>query len=149
MTVTGVRHAYQRYNKRYWNGELPQCSIKFATLKKYQGLTKGFREIIIDPTWHFDDRGIRHTLLHEMVHVAAMDQPVHGLEFWREVEYILRKGAPIDLLAGYERRFRRILQGFSSPLDFYFCKKALKKLEAREKRLLQWEKRFGQETPSS
>jgi predicted metal-dependent hydrolase len=134
MTVIGVRRAYRRYNERYWNGELPaSVSINFAKLKRCSGLTKGNGEIFLDPAQHFDDRALRHSLLHEMLHIASLDHPAHNLAFWEEVERILRQGAPIELLSGYEKRLRRILQGFPRPLDFCFCKKALKKLDARMK----------------
>jgi hypothetical protein len=53
------------------------------------------RTIKIDVERHSGDRLIRYTLVHEMVH-AATTQRDHDVKFFKEVERLLRRGAPFN-----------------------------------------------------
>ena len=74
-----------------------------------------------------------------MVHVAAADSPPHGLGFWLEVDRLLQKGAPVELVLPISPQLRQILRTQASPTELYYCKKAVRKVEAARKRLRQWE----------
>ena len=56
------------------------------------------RRIVVDCTRHESDKAIRSTLLHEMCHAAVPGRGIaHGSAFWRELEMLLRKKAPIEV----------------------------------------------------
>lgn len=131
---------YQRYNRRYWSGELPLYGIEIKKCRRCIGVTDhGSRTVVVDVDGHFDDDQVRLTLLHEMVHVAALDSPPHGLDFWQEVDRILQRGAPPELLLPISRQLRAILRMQASALDLYYCKRAVRNLEAADRRLRQCE----------
>jgi hypothetical protein len=89
---------FQNYNRCYWGGRLPQCTLECARLfdegVEFYGLAARRRLILIDPVLHRNDTDIRETLLHEMVHVAVGGG--HGTRFLYEIERLMREGAPIS-----------------------------------------------------
>src|SRR5437867_1636796 len=109
---------YQRYNRRYWNGELQSYKVEIKRCRRCSGFTLHRSGLIaVDVGGHVNDDEVRLTLLHEMVHVAALDSPAHGLDFWREVNRILGKGAPPELVLPVSPQLRTILRTHASPLD--------------------------------
>jgi len=135
---------YQRYSRRYWDGELTRYKIGIMKCRHCRGFTDdSSRTVVVDVDGHWNDDEIRLTLLHEMVHVAARDgesrSAIHGLRFWQEVDRILQKGAPADLVLPISPQLRRIFRVKAGGWGLYYCKKAVRKVEAARKRLRQWE----------
>ena len=133
---------YQRYNRRYWNGELPPYKIEIRRCRRCSGFTlhRSFM-IAINVAGHVNDDEVRLTLLHEMVHVAALDSPAHSLDFWQEVDRLLGKGAPPELVRPVSRRLRTILRTHASSLEALLTsKRAVRKMEGDRERLRWWER---------
>jgi hypothetical protein len=100
------------YNQWYWGGRLPEalivCARLFDESGEFYGMAAGRTLILIDPALHKNSADIRETLLHEMVHIAVGGG--HGKRFLREIERLMREGAPISFrhvlrYARYTRRF--------------------------------------------
>lgn len=84
---------------------------------------------------HFDDDGIRLPLLHEMV--TWRHWTLHRTAWIsgkRSMEY-KKLGAPADLILPISRQLRSILRTQASPLELYYCKQAVRKLEGERRRL--------------
>jgi hypothetical protein len=86
------------------------------------------RIIEIDPNRHESDRRVRATLLHEMAHAAAPGKG-HGLEFFAEMERLLRRGALVTIETG-DLGGVRILDDIV-PRRFTLRRKKVQRLEAR------------------
>jgi len=139
-TERRLQRLYQRYNRRYWRGELCSFKVEIEACRRSRGFTHHLtRRIVVDVDGPWLDDDIRLTLLHEMVHVAVPDSPSHGLGFWLEVDRLLQKGAPAELVLPISPWFRAILGTQASPTQLYYCKRAVRKVEAARKRLRQWE----------
>jgi hypothetical protein len=136
-TEKRLQAQYQRYNRRYWNGELEPCEIVIGRLRHAHGQVGGFT-ITIDVADHMYDDEVRATLLHEMVHVAVFDYPPHGLTFWKEVNRILGQGAPPQLVLPITRRLRTLLRTTKPKL--FYCNMAVSKMDAKEKRTRLWDR---------
>lgn len=137
---------YQRYNRRYWNGDLEQYNIEIGRCRRCHGFVDyGSLTITIDVANHWSDDDVRLTLLHEMVHVAALDSPAHSFPFWQEVDRILGKGAPPGLVFPVPRQLRKILRDTPRPGDLYRCKMAIRDMVAKRNRLRAQERQADRE----
>jgi hypothetical protein len=98
-TERRLERLYARYNRRFWQGRLTTPRIRITNVE--DGAIGEWvlrqREIRIDVDAHTSDRGIRHTLLHEMCHQAASPGGGHGSKFWTQIERLLRQKAPITI----------------------------------------------------
>ncbi len=102
-----LERLYQRYNRLYWGGRLPNCYLAPVKLSASDpasshpdsgisfGVTDAKRRIAIDVGVHKSDRAVRETLLHEMVHVA-MRCGAHKQRFIHELERLVQMGAPLS-----------------------------------------------------
>ena len=107
MTESQVLVHYRRYNKKFFDGKLPQhVPIKFVDVPKnsFCGLTTmvavdglALQAIYLDKALKERDSLIKFSLLHEMVHVkfnpisTAVD--AHGPEFEDEMIRLACRGA--------------------------------------------------------
>jgi hypothetical protein len=92
-----LQRLYDRYNQRFWDGRLQKYSLRVDDTLEFMGLCNTTqRLILINPTKHPTDTGVRSTLLHEIAHAAAPGDG-HGYKFWAEVERLLQQGAPISV----------------------------------------------------
>jgi hypothetical protein len=126
-----LQRLFDHYNKTYWRGKLPQYPVRVRMLKHRLGTwDPKNREILIDIYEHRNDRGIRATLLHEMIHITA--GLGHGYKFWAQMEQLLRQGAPIEVGTS-EAPGLRILADVV-PRKFALARKAMEKVEASRQR---------------
>ncbi len=127
---------FQNYNRCYWGGRLPQCTVECARVSgedvRYYGWTASRRLILIDPVFHENEADIRETLLHEMVHVAVGFGAGHGTRFLYEIERLMREGAPISF--HHALRYARLANRLSARKRFdYLCEESdLRRVEYRE-----------------
>ncbi len=102
-TQARLQRLFERYDRRYWRGKLSRVyAVEIADLSKNRHLGicyRKTRKIVLDITAHSKDREIRATLLHEMAHAAdkSKSRHDHGDGFLAQIEYLLRKRAPITL----------------------------------------------------
>jgi len=91
-------------------------------------------EITVDIAAHASDAAVRTTLLHEMAHAAetATSQYTHGDGFFQQIEYLLRRHAPISLEMSEMPGHRLPLAAV--PKKFPLCRKAAAKLSAAKRR---------------
>src|SRR5712692_4305662 len=101
-----LERLYQRYNRLYWGGRLPNCylaPVKLSALDPTSpypggvsfGVTDARKRIVVDVSVHRSDRAVRETLLHEMVHVA-LGCGAHKQRFIHELERLAQMGAPLS-----------------------------------------------------
>jgi hypothetical protein len=102
MTLERLKQLYRYYNRRYWNGELPDYQIRFGRLPGEKLLwqypqfraqlrlgtaqiERATREIWFDPRRMKDssDRLWRIVLMHEMAHIRS--RRGHGGTFFTEL----------------------------------------------------------------
>lgn len=78
ITTKWILENYDRYNKKYWNGELPRIDAKISR-SKYQFGYASFRMLYGRPTgfkiymscyYNLTEKSWTNTLLHEMIHIA-------------------------------------------------------------------------------
>ena len=103
-----LKIAYNCYNRKYWNGELPDAVIIWEPYPKCDGVTcpifevaDGCFEIKVDPAYKGSPCYFRIVLLHEMCHVAIWrrhPKHKHGETFKNEVRRIFALGAYDKLL---------------------------------------------------
>ncbi len=132
-TDARLARLYERYRRLYWRGRLPEFTVRVAELTRCVGLCEWTTRVVtVDVAQHDSDREVRSTLLHEMCHVAAVrGGTAHGSRFMRQLERLLRLGAPVTLdlpetgnaptLSAVPARFRR-------------CRGVLRAAYARERR---------------
>jgi hypothetical protein len=119
---------FDRYNRKHWRGRLPRYRIVPTALECLGQCHYRKRIIEIGPSRHESDRHVRATLLHEMAHAAAPGSR-HGLEFFAEMERLLRRGALVTIEAG-DVGGVRILNDIV-PRRFTLLRKKVQRLEAR------------------
>ena len=122
-----LRRLYVRYNARYWKGKLPEYRVSTETLDNFWGITKDSeRLVVVDPTKHPSDKSVRSTLLHEMCHVGAGVQAriAHGVEFFKELERLLRQKAPVSI--SFPEAGGKLLNIDQIPKQFRLCRRAMK-----------------------
>jgi hypothetical protein len=90
---------FDRYNRKHWRDRLPHYRIVPTALDCLGQCHDQKRIIEIDPNRHKNDRHVRATLLHEMAHAAAPGRG-HGIEFFAEMERLLRRGAMVTIETG-------------------------------------------------
>ncbi len=78
------------------------------------------RVLYVHVSAHPNDREVRATLLHEMVHVIA-GPGGHNARFWTELEYLLSRGAPITV--GFPELGERGTHLAVIPARFERCRK--------------------------
>jgi hypothetical protein len=123
---------FERYNRRYWRGRLPDYVISITPMEHWGQCFRDRHQISIDIDRHGSDREIRSTLLHEMAHAAATGPP-HGYQFWAQVERLLRERAPFKI--SFAEAPDLALVGDAVPRRFPLARKAMKELEnKRQKR---------------
>ncbi len=99
-----LRLAYNRYNSRYWNGELPNNTVLYwEPTPKCDGVTcpifeisDGCFEIKLDPALKGEPCWWKLVLLHEMIHVAIWKKHPkhqHGRVFEAEKDRLYALGA--------------------------------------------------------
>jgi len=88
-----LQKLFTYYNKKYWNGRPPECSVVNRDLKERECLAllvNRRKRILLDLTLQKSDLAIRETLLHEMCHLAATrDRYAHGCAFFAQLERLL------------------------------------------------------------
>lgn len=91
-----LQRLFERYNRLYWGNGLPHHRVVMAAIGgPAQGqCTPGKDLIEIDPAKHRSAHEIRSTLLHEMAHVATCSEG-HDLQFFAQIERLLRCGSPL------------------------------------------------------
>jgi len=94
-----LQRLFERYNRKHWRGRLPHYRIVPTALECLGQCHHRKRIIEIDPNRHESDRRVRATLLHEMAHAAAPGRG-QGLEFFAEMERLLRRGALVTIETG-------------------------------------------------
>jgi hypothetical protein len=122
---------FARYNRRFWRGLLPSVRARIAKLVDCYGEWDEERgEIRIDINRHPNDREVRSTLLHEMIHVVAGEG--HGSKFWFQIERLLRQKAPVTISfpeTGGLENFKDAV-----PSRFPFARRALNAAHERQLR---------------
>ncbi|MGA2886143.1 MAG: SprT-like domain-containing protein [Halobacteriota archaeon] len=98
-----LKLAYNQYNKKFWNGELPDAVTIWEPTAKCDAIccpvfevADGVFEIKIDPALKGEPCYWRIVLLHEMCHVAIWRQHLkhqHGRPFQEEKNCIYAMGA--------------------------------------------------------
>lgn len=141
-----LTNLFDHYNRLYWRRKLPAYRIVRASLPGRLGLCESAKKLItIDPDQHENDRGVRGTVLHEMVHAAT--QSGHDVKFFAQLERLLRRGALATIETGDAGGIR--FYGEVVPRRFPLLRKKMQRLEARRadpiKRLLA-EKKISAET---
>ncbi len=98
MTLTKL---YDRFNKEWFNGELPACRPRFVKLKTaglWVQYEDGTFDVFVNEKLRFAQFAVCITLLHEMIHVKCSlrdwdDHAEHGKKFLKVRARLLRKGA--------------------------------------------------------
>lgn len=139
-----LRRLFDRYDRLYFRGRLSGYRVQIGTLG-YFGLCDDRKRIItIDVARHKTDRELRGTVLHEMCHAVAR-APWHSVEFFAQVECLLRKGAPItvsDAEAGKVSSLANVV-----PARFPLLKARMDRVHARrDKRFEQFAKEHDVQT---
>jgi hypothetical protein len=126
-TSARLQRLFQRYNRAYWDERIPLYTV--LSRKPRGGFIgychRGPRRIEIDVAAHATDAEIRATLLHEMAHAAdrSGNPRAHGSGFWRQIEHLLSRGAPIAL---HETEMPGVAFAVSSiPAAFKLARKAV------------------------
>jgi hypothetical protein len=129
---------FRRYNHLYWSGRLPLYSLRVEEQNSdHVGLCECEKRTILIVVKGRSDRAIRSTVLHEMCHAAAPrpeNHGYHGYAFWKQVEMLLRKRAPITIKNAEAPRIS--LLGGSIPARFPLSRKLVERLERRRQRLV-------------
>jgi hypothetical protein len=106
-----LRNAFLRFNRRYWNGELPEHTVLYweplpadkddaSTCPVYE-VDHGQFKIILDPLYKSCGTHWKINLLHEMIHLALWvkhPKHAHGKLFKEEQKRIYLMGAYQGLL---------------------------------------------------
>ena len=98
-TDTRLTRLFERYRSMYWprSRRLRSFRIENSELERCLGYCYlSDRLIRVDVKQHGSDRGVRATVLHEMVH-AVVGRPGHGAPFWEQLEYLLSRRAPVTV----------------------------------------------------
>lgn len=127
-----LERLFERYNRIYWwHRRLPRYRVTVAKLDGFLGLCHWRRKHIeIDTDQHRNDRHIRRTLLHEMVHAATRGG--HDLRFFAQMERLLRRGALPTIETGDVGRCK-ILDDVV-PRRFPLLRAKVQRLESRRAR---------------
>jgi hypothetical protein len=126
---------FRRYNRLYWSGRLQSYSLRVEEPNSdYLGLCDDKKRTILIVVKGRSDRAIRSTVLHEMCHAAAPRPENHGYAFWKQVEMLLRKRAPITIKNAEAPSIS--LLGGSIPARFPLSRKLVERLERRRQRLV-------------
>jgi SprT-like family len=123
-----LQSLFERYNRIYWHGRLPHYNVTPAILECLGRCYWRRRIIEIDPKQHKSDRHVRATLLHEMAHAATAGTG-HGLEYFAQMERLLRRGAVATIETG-DAGGVRILDDIV-PSRFPLLRKRVQRLEVR------------------
>ena len=88
-TEQRLQRLFARYNRRFWAGHVREVRVRISGLDgNYGEWDVEQDEIRIDIARHGNnDRELRATLLHEMVHVVA--GAGHGRKFWIQIERLI------------------------------------------------------------
>jgi len=129
---TRLVRLFQRYNRRFWTNKLRDYRVSIAKLNGPWGKCDERRKMILfDIEAHPSDYEVRSTLLHEMAHAAAgLGRLTHGSGFWKEIERLLRKGAPIGL-GSPEAGGLKVLHNVV-PAKFPLARKVLNRIQKAE-----------------
>lgn len=101
MTIIQLNTAFKKFNKQYFNDELPNVEIKYCKSKSYMGLfcfrRDGSKDPMIKINTYYDvpDKSIEETLIHEMIHLWQYINKkfdVHGYSFCKKMHEINAKG---------------------------------------------------------
>jgi hypothetical protein len=131
-----LRNLFDRYNRIYWQGSLSMYRVIISSLASEGCIgrcNRINRLIEIDPDGHTSDKQLRSTLLHEMCH--ATSRGGHSLEFFREVERLLKRRAPVSVYCGEAGR-AKILNGII-PKQFPLLRKKMERIEKQRVRELE------------
>lgn len=83
VSKRSLHRLFAELNALFWNGTLPQYSVRRGFTPGAHGqCDRQRRRITIDPGKHASDEDFRQTLLHEMCHIRA---PGHGKRFQAEL----------------------------------------------------------------
>ena len=82
---------YNKFNVRYFSGELPDVKIHYEPVSAYADCDEvdGAMVIRINPSIGGWLDFLKLTLLHEMVHVKLWPHRKHGVKFDREIQRLL------------------------------------------------------------
>ena len=78
VTKEWILENYNKFNKQYWNGELPNIEAKVTRAKntfgyaswRWNGTKMSDFKISMSNYYNLTDNSLKNTLLHEMVHIA-------------------------------------------------------------------------------
>lgn len=134
-----LRRLFERYNRLYWRGKIPDCRVIAANLQR--GVLGQFdartRNIKIDVAKQRSDRELHSILLHEMCHVAAHRNGSrgHDAKFFEELEHLLRKKAPISIADPEAGKAR--VQSDLVPARFSLLKRKMDRIAAKQRKPLE------------
>jgi len=134
-TEARLNRLYSLYNEKYWDGSLSRFEVKIGKPSQSAvGLCDlDARTIVLDLRAHRTDSEIRGTLLHEMADVAAGHGGfVHGRRFWKQIEHLLRRHAPITLTMSEAPTHRLLAPAI--PRQFRMARSAAQKHDAAVKK---------------
>lgn len=113
MTNKELQDAFKKYNRKYFGGKLSKdTQVKFQKIAQlgrtntYRVVFRGGKDADEPPVayihiseWCRKSRAVSLcTLLHEMCHVATLDEKaLHGKRFYKELRRVMRAGG-FDLL---------------------------------------------------
>src|SRR6516225_9519030 len=121
-----LERLFERYNQKFWRGQLPRYRLRIATLGERLGQCDWKKKLIeIDIEANTNDRQIRCTLLHEMVHAAT--RTGHGVKFFAQIERLMRRGALITIETGDAGGVK--FYGGLVPRRFPLLRKKMERLE--------------------
>ena len=133
-----LERMFERYNRKYWNGQLPAYGLVISVMTHALGRCDSKRRIIrIDVEAHKSDREIRSTVLHEMAHAAGSlrGSRGHDTKFFAQLEMLLRRKALIGI--DEPESGGVLVPANLIPSRFPLLKRKIDKLEARRVRAIE------------
>jgi hypothetical protein len=123
----------ERYRRRYWpkSRRLPAYRIHVATVERGYGEIDPKEQVLrIDISAHTTDRQVRATVLHEMIHAAV--GVGHGVQFWADMERLLKMHAPIEV--GFPEMGEQSPHLCVIPKRFRRCRALFRRVYVRQQR---------------
>lgn len=108
-TEKQLKRPFNRYNRKYWDGNLPDCAVKIGRIRRRNkdeeivggSYNRKTGTITIDVKSILTDKKVVSVLLHEMCHVATQDaESIHGKEFLSQMDMLIRRKAPLQISFG-------------------------------------------------
>lgn len=139
-TEERLRNIFAHYNRKYWQGRLPDYRFVMAAMPDVMGRCDSKRKVItVDVEQHQSDHELRGTILHEMAHGAAFIRGSrgHDLKFFAQLETLLQRRAPVGIDTPEAGKVR-ILADLVPP-RFPLLKRRMDRVEARRRKALERE----------